>query len=303
MVSWHRRVSERAYYLWRERARVHGGDLDDRLHAKSEIGPDVRVTFDTNTFDRVTRPNIYPQDPAYVEMMKVHEALVIGEIQGFKSDTTATLEGIGRDRRATVFGSTIASSSMSQTSDDTFTLTIRPEQPDRVPIHPKQVERFTAALSLGIRFLGAPRIGMPRVEEQHYAVEDPSTLGERLNLFHDLARAIEARDLGSAQAVNLAQRLSLRGTFSGPWFNALGFARNIHETREVARAVAEWADGDSVAAHYAYRNDFFCTLDAGKGETGRGNAAILDSANRPWLTQQYGIEFVTISELAARLPQ
>jgi hypothetical protein len=88
---------------------------------------------------------------------------------------------------------------------------------------------------------------------------------------------------------------------AGPWFKSLGKAEDIHETRAVGRAVAEWADGDSVAAHYGYRNDFFCTLDAGKGEGKRGDPAVLDAANRAWLSADYGIQFITIAELAKKL--
>src|SRR5256885_1820430 len=68
-----------------------------------------------------------------------------------------------------------------------------------------------------------------------------------------------------------------RETAQGPWFTGLGAAKDIHARREVARAVAQWADGDSVAAHYAYGNDIFCTLDGGKAETRRGEPAVLDA--------------------------
>ena len=40
----------------------------------------------------------------------------------------------------------------------------------------------------------------------------------------------------------------------------------------------EWADGDSVAAHYAYGNDIFCSEDFGKGAS---NPSALDASNAP----------------------
>ena len=263
----------------------------------------LTVTFDTNTFDKVSRPAVYPQDAGHAAMLEVHDALKCRAILGFVCDTTLTLEGIGVDHRATVFGGTIAQSSFAQVSDDTFSITIRPEQPDRRPVHPKQAERFRETFALGIRLLGAPRIGMPRAEDQFYAADDPEALGERLNRFHDLGRAIESRGLGCARAMALAARLDNGTSPFSPWFQSLGNARDIHETREVARAVAEWADGDSVAAHYGYRNDFFCTLDAGKGESKRGDPAILDATNRAWLSAAHGIKFVTIAELAEKVRQ
>jgi hypothetical protein len=268
------------------------------FRAEAEIP--LRVTFDTNTFDKVSRPSVYPNDAAHADMVEIHEALRRGDVQGFVSDTALTLEGIGVDHRATVFGGTIARSSMAQTSDDTFTITITPEQPDRRPVHHKQAERFREAFGLGIRLLGAPRIGMPRAEEEFYAVEDPTQLGERLDRYFNLAREIERRGLGCRRAEVLAVRLAAGAPSSGPWFTSLGNAHDIHETREVGRAIAEWADGDSVAAHYAYGNDFFCTLDAGTGESKRGDPAILDATNRAWLTAQFGVQFATISELAGK---
>ena len=102
----------------------------------------MRVTFDTNVFDKVTRPTVYPKDPEFQEMILVHEAVENARVQAFISDTTITLEGIGSDDRATVFGTTGSRSSFARTSDDTFTITIRTEQPDRKPIHSKQAERL-----------------------------------------------------------------------------------------------------------------------------------------------------------------
>src|SRR5271165_5471417 len=95
--------------------------------------------------------------------------------------------------------------------------------------------------------------------------------------------------LGSARAEKLAARFPRPAM--GPWFNALGAAKDIHEKREVARAVAECADADSIAAHYAYVNDFFCTLDAAKAETKRGEPAVFDADNRAWLTENFGVQF------------
>jgi len=261
----------------------------------------LTVTFDTNTFDKAVRPAVYANDPAHGDFLIVHEALKHGSIQGFLADTVITLEGITKDQRAKVFGSTETNSSFAQASDDTFTLTIRPVQADRLPLPPKQAERFIAAFNLGIRLLGAPRIGMPKAEEQFYAAENSTALGERLNRFVDLVRKIEARGLGSARAQAIAARLTGGPITRGPWFTALGAAQNRHETREVARAIAEWADADSVGAHYGYRNNIFCTLDSGKAEERRGEPAVLDPTNRAWLTQEFGIRFATLPELAQEL--
>ena len=59
--------------------------------------------------------------------------------------------------------------------------------------------------------------------------------------------------------------------------------------------------GDSVAAHYGYGNDFFCTLDAGKGESKRGDPEFSTRPIEFWLSADHGIQFVTIAELAEKV--
>ena len=261
----------------------------------------IKVTFDTNTFDKVVRPHVYAKDPEHGSFAKVHEALKDGRAAGFLCDTIVTLEGIKVDDRADVFGSTALATNIVQENPETIHINMKAEQPLRPPIHPKQAERVSAALAMGMKFLGAPRVGMARVEVPNanpYVEESEEQLTARLDRFFKLAKAIEDRGRGSIQAQRLAQRLANASqTMPSPWFKALGAARDVHETREVARAIAEWADGDSIAAHYGYGNQFFCTGD----EARRGHPSILDAANRAWLSADFGIRFCTLRELAALL--
>jgi hypothetical protein len=260
----------------------------------------LRVTFDTNTFDKVVRPTVYAGDPHYSECTAIHEALKRGDVLGFISETIIVLEGIGKDDRASVFGTTNVQSRTEQVSDDTFEITLTPQQPARKPVHAKQTERFVEAFNLGFRLLGAPRIGVPRVEGDFYVSEADEALTERLDRFVTLARAMEARGLGHPRVLAIARCWAARAP-NEPWYRVLGKAQDIHETRKVARAVAEWSDADSVAAHYGYGNDLFCTVDVAAGEGRRGDAAILDVENRRWLSSNYSIKFGSLSDLAAIL--
>jgi hypothetical protein len=76
-------------------------------------------------------------------------------------------------------------------------------------------------------------------------------------------------------------------------------AQQADGEKEFARAAAEWADGDSVAAHFAYGNDIFCTEHQGHGASG---PSILDAENRRWLAVAHNVKFATITELAAQVP-
>jgi hypothetical protein len=78
-------------------------------------------------------------------------------------------------------------------------------------------------------------------------------------------------------------------------FAVLNQAQDDREHREIQKAVGEWADGDSIAAHIAYENNCFCTRDAGKTADG---ASILDSGNRKWLEAFYGVQFISLTGLA-----
>jgi len=112
---------------------------------------------------------------------------------------------------------------------------------------------------------------------------------------------IEKRGFGKAQLESVAHKLALRLPEGGHSFFDLPdvpFTRD--DQGEVATAVAEWADGDTVACHIGYGNDLFCSGDKG-GKTGT-RSSILNKANREWLSGTYGLQFVYVQELAERLP-
>ena len=257
----------------------------------------MKVTFDTNTFHKVTKPERYAKGPDTQAMATIHELIKAGKVIGFMSDTMITLEGVTKADRASVFGGSRVLSQITHSGDTTY-IGMKLEQPDRKAVNAKQKERFLDAFGLGMKLLGAPRIGMPRAEEGFYAPEDPTKLGDQLDRFHTILREIEGRGLGVARAEAIAVRFSSRGPFSGPWFLPLRAVNDIHEEQEVARAIAEWADADSIAAHYAYQNDIFCTLDHALAEERRGEPAIFAPKNKAWLTSEFDIKFATIVELA-----
>jgi hypothetical protein len=93
----------------------------------------------------------------------------------------------------------------------------------------------------------------------------------------------------------IAARLANRGGVLGPWYRGLDRANEIEE-REIARAIAEWADGDTLAAHISYEIDYLCTNDKAAARS-----SIFNATEREWLTATYGARFATISELAAML--
>ena len=68
-------------------------------------------------------------------------------------------------------------------------------------LHPTAAEWITAATSLGLRFLRAPRVAAPRppVVRANFAVESGEQYRERLRRFKQTVSAIEARGVGMAR--------------------------------------------------------------------------------------------------------
>jgi hypothetical protein len=282
----------------------------------------LRVTFDSNVLDYACRPERYPKDVRQPRLQKVRDALSAGIIAGFYSITMLTIEGIMCKDRAEVFESTTIRPEREQATTtknadlpeavrafvgdadlQTIRLNLVAEQPARKPLHPEVIARVRAAHSLGLLALKAvPRVGA-------YTIHDPDktryldngqgdALGQWIDKADEVATAIESRGVGMAQVKKIGQGLA-SGDPAAAWFGALQSAKDIHEKRAIERAIAEWADGDSLASHIAYGIDVFCSADVGNSNV---VDSVLDPVNRAWLTASYGVKFMTFDELLATLP-
>ncbi|RCS29498.1 hypothetical protein DEO45_09985 [Rhodanobacter denitrificans] len=185
---------------------------------------------------------------------------------------------------------------------ETHTIKLIANQSARQEVHPEVKARIKAAHGLGVRALKAvPRVGAYRIDDPDGTFYLDNGVDEDLALWVDKAQevtaSIEAKGLGMAQLMKLG--LGLAGDPQGAWFSALTKAKDIHEQREIERAFAEWADADSIASHIAYGIDVFCSNDMGNSNA---TNSILDVENRAWLTQTYGVQFMSFDDLLAGLP-
>jgi hypothetical protein len=264
----------------------------------------MRVTFDSNTLEKAARPGRSPRDPDQPSYVKVHQAVVGGRIKGYFAETIITLEGIQKADRAAVFGSTTLTGSeeITESPEENLTkvkFTLVADNPLRKPLHPEVRARITAARNIGMRLLRAPRMGGLLIKDPDGTVyieeADEAATGRRVTTFHSILRELDARQVGFAQVKQLAARFAARDNVTEPWYQSLQRAADVHEQNAVQRAVAEWADGDSIAAHIAYGLDYFCTGDEGKSS---GSASVFDASSRAWLTSAHGVQFVTMIQLA-----
>jgi hypothetical protein len=265
--------------------------------------PAMRITFDTNTLADVVSPETSQRPTGAADGAKVRAAVQAGTIHGVFCETLITLEGIKNADRGAVFGSTAITSNfeddIAPDGNGVTRINMRAEQPARQQLDRRQADRFLAAFELGMKLLGAPRIGMVRVDDpdggRYVAEPDEDRLAQRLARYHEAVTAIEARGVGCAWAQMIAAEIRAEIGGYDPFISYLGRPRTRAEQGRINRAIAEWADGDSVAAHYGYGIDLFCSEDFGRGAS---NSSVLDAINREWLKATFGIQFATLGEVA-----
>jgi hypothetical protein len=252
----------------------------------------MRVTFDSNVWQKVVKPSLTRKTSLYDAFTTVHEALRTKKIQGFICETVGTLEAVrlaGRKAYFTSIKPIVEVKCDAQGGQVHLTINIGTNHDQHAGLPNVLSERLQLAFALGMRLMRAPRIGLPVpdsfLSSSVFADEvNVSTSAARDNRWGDVVKTIEQRGVGSAFLHSLRAQT----------------ARNPETTedKEFARAVAEWSDGDSVAAHVAYSNDVFCTEDQGKGAIG---GSILDADNRMWLSATYNVKFATITELTTQI--
>jgi Protein of unknown function (DUF2934) len=295
------RVRERAYVIWEEEGRYHGNDLSHWFCAELEIP--LRVTFDSNAYRQVIDPAL-DRDASTLELQKINRSLKVGGVRGYLSDTIVTLESIkNKDRTAVLAGTNLTFQSQpgkhTAPSVISIDMTIGMRQ-SRKPLHPTTLKWIEAAKALGMRFMRTGSrwfSGAGHVRDDDDTTYEPEesilALAQRMEKVNKAAEAIQARGVGYAAAVFLGKQFSTPGEL---WLQGLG---RVSKEEEVQNVVKEWADGDSIAAHIGYANDLFCSRDQGKGT--KGKPSILDKDNRAWITSTYGVQFVTLPELARML--
>jgi hypothetical protein len=259
----------------------------------SPVASPLRVTFDSNVWQMAVTPSLASKTELYGDFVAIHEALRRQQIQGFISETVGTLEAIRNLGRKAYFTSIRPNVNVQVVNvtrgQALLKIDIGTTHDQHPGLHRVLEERLQLAFALGIRLMRAPRMTIPvpalMLDLSVFADEtDVPTGAARDNRWGDVMSTIEERGVGSALMRSLQEK-------------AGGRVDDVEE-KAFARAVAEWADGDSVAAHVAYNNDIFCTEDRGKSS---GNASIFDTSNRQWLELTYGVKFDSVRDLGCRL--
>jgi len=257
----------------------------------------MKIIFDSNVWQIVTIPDDFPTETSLPDFKKIHKAIIDKIIEPFLSETVFTIEAIRKVERQDFFSSTKPKIDIKETANKngsiSLGLTMGPNEEDAIDFNNRPILKkyFDEAIKLGFNIARLPRIGglvNPEVDAVRYKQEE-----KELAKYHDkvfeVGRKIEEKGAGMTQLKKIGEQ------YGNPlWMKGL---KNAPESdrNKIAKAAAEWADGDSVAISIALECDYFCTRDQAKGA---GSKSVLSQQNLAWLKSDYGFQTISPEDLA-----
>ena len=273
----------------------------------------MRVTFDTNVWNRMVFPERWRNSPNYDSLVRIKDAIRSGPVRGFISEGFATVEAIRKRNRAKFHAQNIPTVEVTPKVQGGGSISISIEIKANHNQHPGIGEEFeeelNEALAIGIKLLTTPYIGLAvpdrlRNNPQIYAEEVFAT-AEYNERFGNVVRTIIDRGVGEGALPVLAKEfteqldgprpagLSDRALIYGVYEYACTSGLSKYK-RQIEKAFAESADGDLVAAHIAFGNDYLCTEDQGRSAV---SPSIFDAENRVWLKTEHRVEILNAQQL------
>jgi len=277
----------------------------------------MRVTFDTNVWNRMVFPDHYTDRPNYTALVKLKEAVRNGKIRGFISEGFGTVESIKKQDRALFQVQNVPNVKVTHQSHgpNLHCLSIQIEaKHDLHPgLTPEFEEELKEALAIGMKLLTTPYMALPVPDRlrnnPHIYAEEVFATSAYNERFGEIADTINFRGVGGAALPVLAREFT--AALDGPrpeWMKDRDLIYRVYVyasssglgklKRQVEKAFAEAADGDLVAAHIAFGNDYLCTEDRGVSAEA---PSIFDAENRAWLKTQYGVKILDAQQLASLL--
>ena len=274
----------------------------------------MRVTFDTNVWNRMVFPERWLNSPNYDSLVRIKDAIRSGQVRGFISEGFGTVEAIKRENRAKFHAQNTPNVEVTNKSYGhglhCMTIEIKANNSLHPGIGEEFEEELNEALAIGIKLLSTPYIGLPvpdrlRNNPQIYAEEVFAT-ADYNERFGDVVRTIVDRGVGEGALPVLAKEfteqldgprpagLSDRALIYGVYEYARRSGLSKYK-RQIEKAFAESADGDLMAAHIAFGNDYLCTEDQGRSAV---SPSVFDAENRAWLKTKYGVEILNAQQLA-----
>jgi len=257
----------------------------------------LRITFDANVWKPAASPHRFPKAPNLAALQAIQAAAAAGKFLPTVPESVFTLEAVKEALRVRFSRETANGIKADGSGPADGTMKIG--RPNAAPVprtHPEgnpHLARFwDDALLSRFKLLRCPRLVLSGDAElrNEWFIPASYDIVKRFNAF---SRGIESTGCGLSrlQAIEAQEPRA-----KPPWHEAIA-AATVPLATAITKAVAEWVDGDTVSAHYAYANDYICTTNAGVG----GPHSIMSTQNRDTVLRRINIRFLGPDELAAML--
>lgn len=254
-----------------------------------------KITFDSNTWRKVATPNNFPKDPIIEDYKTIRTAINDGKIIPFISETVFTLEAIQKKDRKQFFKDYKADITTKIKEEENGYIGIQFQIGPNKNAHPGNndflKEHYADAVKLGFNIIHLPRVaGITNkdIEASLYKM-DNDTLAKYLDKVFEVGRRITELEAGDYEIQQIGKKYD-----SQAWFQGIGNAPDS-ENGVIAKAVAEWADGDSIASHIAIGGDYFCTND---NAVSGGAKSVFTENNLTILRNEYGFKTISPTDLS-----
>jgi hypothetical protein len=242
-----------------------------------------RITFDSNVWRKVASPKDFPKDLKHTLFAELNNLCKSGQIIGCLSESIFSLEGIMKVDRKEIIGNDRGKVERKNTefSGDVVKsgFTIGPD----FEAHPGSGDYLKKHLNdarlVNFKILYCPRLA--GIKNRDLTDSDFLNFSQEISdKFADVVSEIESWGCGQTQIRAIGYK------YAESWLDGIKIAPQS-EKMNIAKAIAEWADADSLAAHIAYGNHIFCTYDEAKSA---GNDSVFSTKHIALLTNEYGLD-------------
>lgn len=228
----------------------------------------MKVTFDSNVWEKlVSEPSDYPA---------IKDKILSRSISPHLCEISVSLESIQKSARQRFFPNYNPAFNIAGNSRPDGTIDIKvqvgPNNESHPGLAPILLEKLLKAREMGFKLLPMTNFGTVRSPEipkdMRVAIEGWDAYWDYADQLSDCSEFIKSMGCGSYVYTNIKQ------------------AQQPVSAKQFAEAVAEWVDGDALAAHYAFGADVFCTNDRARGA---GSGSIFHPNNMARLKEKFGI--------------
>ena len=269
----------------------------------------MKVTFDSNSFRKVLNPNLLKIETDRNAYKLILDNIQKNNIEPYFSSAMFIYEEAPRKYRADHIAKRRVNTDMTwgkgKNGSIRGTFSFEPDNETSTPLSPYSLKRLSDALSLGFKMIHVPRLGMPIPIEISKLLKqnNDKSYSEFMNkceLKSKVLEVMEQQNVGPYAYMRLKEKIRNKsGTASqtNAYFNDRRFL-NENEQKSLGAVMAEFSDGDLIAAHIGEGLDLICTEDFGGGHPTK---SVFSSDHRKWLTEKFNCHFITPLELHKKI--